>query len=135
MQKTIDDLVEASGRHPELHSAYGAQVAADSGAVAPSAQAATSVKESSSSSSSTPKKARVSTLRFSQVRGDLFSCPPQAALVHCVSTCLAMGKGIATEFKKRFGGVADLKAQKKDVGDVAVLQRSGRFVYYLVRDQ
>lgn len=33
-----------------------------------------------------------------------------------------MGKGIAVEFKKRFGGVATLKAQNKQVGEVAVLR-------------
>jgi O-acetyl-ADP-ribose deacetylase (regulator of RNase III) len=44
-----------------------------------------------------------------------------------------MGKGIALLFKKRFGGVDELRAQRKHTGDVAVLQPSpGRFVYYLV---
>lgn len=33
-----------------------------------------------------------------------------------------MGKGIAVEFKKRFGGVATLKAQNKSVGQVAFLK-------------
>jgi len=62
-----------------------------------------------------------------------------------------MGKGIAVEFKKRFGQVSRLKAQSKRVGECAVLSRrareanrpvdmspsaetpdSHRFVYYLI---
>jgi hypothetical protein len=124
MQKALDDLVEASGLHPELHSRYGAQVAAD---------VAAAEGESSSAPSAAPlKKQRSGRLSFEQKQGDLFSCEPHSALVHCVSVDLAMGKGIATLFKSKFGGVAELKAQKKQVGDVAVLKRDGRWVYYLV---
>lgn len=45
--------------------------------------------------------------------GDLFSCPENEALAHCVSQDFAMGKGIAVQFKKKFGGVAELKRQGK----------------------
>lgn len=48
---------------------------------------------------------------YSEVKGDLFTCPATASLVHCVSEDFNMGKGIATKFKKQFGGVADLRAQ------------------------
>ena len=51
------------------------------------------------------------TCNISEIQGDLFSCPSQFSLVHCVSADLAMGKGIATLFKKKFGGVAELRAQ------------------------
>ena len=44
-----------------------------------------------------------------------------------------MGKGIAVAFKSKFGGVAELKAQARKVGEVAVLQPTkGKFVYYLI---
>ncbi|KAL8606779.1 hypothetical protein ACOMHN_049608 [Nucella lapillus] len=66
------------------------------------------------------------------VQGDVFSCPPSEALAHCVSQDLEMGAGIAAEFKARFGGLQELKKQGKVVGEVAVLKREGRFVYYLV---
>jgi hypothetical protein len=36
------------------------------------------------------------------------------------------------EFKKRFGGIDELKRQQVEVGGLAVLQREGRFVYYLI---
>lgn len=65
-------------------------------------------------------------------RGDLFTCPPTDALAHCISEDCRMGAGIAVLFKKHFKGVEELKAQKKQPGQCAVLERSGRFVYYLV---
>ena len=66
--------------------------------------------------------------------GDLFTCEPNVSMCHCVSEDLAMGKGIATEFKRRFKLVEVLKAQKAQVGQAAILQREcpNAFVYYLV---
>lgn len=65
-----------------------------------------------------------------------------------VSRDLKMGKGIATQFKKRFGRVDELKAQDKQVGEVASLrfidvsrassslgandEDKGRMVYYMI---
>ncbi|TRY96246.1 hypothetical protein DNTS_033462 [Danionella cerebrum] len=66
------------------------------------------------------------------IKGDLFTCAPTDALAHCISEDCRMGAGIAVLFKKNFGGVGELLAQKKQPGECAVLQRSGRFVYYLV---
>ena len=44
-----------------------------------------------------------------------------------------MGKGIALEFKRRFGGVSELLAQGVGIGGVATLQLGvGQFAYYLV---
>ncbi|KAJ8265897.1 hypothetical protein COCON_G00149960 [Conger conger] len=64
--------------------------------------------------------------------GDLFSCPADEALAHCISEDCRMGAGIATIFKKKFAGVAELKAQQKTPGECAVLSRGGRWVYYLI---
>lgn len=50
-------------------------------------------------------------LTFTEVKGDLFGCPPHTSLAHCVSEDMAIGKGIATLFKRKFGGVGELKAQ------------------------
>ncbi|XP_012686201.2 ADP-ribose glycohydrolase OARD1 [Clupea harengus] len=66
------------------------------------------------------------------VKGDLFSCPADESLAHCISEDCRMGAGIAVVFKKTFGGVEDLKAQKKLTGECAVLKRSQRYVYYLI---
>ena len=74
-------------------------------------------------------------LKFSMVRGDLFSCPGSASLAHCVSADMRMGKGIAVEFKKRYGHVEELKKQRAEPGGVAVLKHEGAFVFYLVTKQ
>ena len=48
---------------------------------------------------------------YEEKPGDLFSCDPHASLAHCISADIAMGKGIAVLFKKKFGGVDELKRQ------------------------
>lgn len=73
-----------------------------------------------------------STWDINHVTGNLFSCPADEALAHCISEDCRMGAGIAVKFKKEFGGVDDLKKQKKLVGQCAVLKRSRRFVFYLI---
>ena len=45
-----------------------------------------------------------------------------------------MGKGIAVEFKRRFGRVQELQAQKPTVGGIVVLHKE-RYIYYLVTKQ
>ena len=65
-----------------------------------------------------------------EVYGDLMTA--QDSLCHCVSECLAMGKGIAVLFKQQFGRVDELKRQQVRVGGVAVLAVESRFVYYLI---
>jgi hypothetical protein len=87
---------------------------------------------------------------YQEIQGDLFLCAEDAALAHCVSqgrvaikyykSCsnnilnadLRMGKGIAVDFKRKFGKVQDLMDQNKVVGEVALLKHKERFVYYLV---
>ena len=76
-----------------------------------------------------------------EVTGDLFSQETEGlALCHCVSRCLAMGKGIAVLFKRKFGGVEELRGQQLEVGDCGrLLRRVGvsggalvRPIYYLI---
>lgn len=68
-----------------------------------------------------------------EVRGDLFSCAPStSSLAHCISADRAMGKGIATLFKSKFGGLDELQTQNKQVGECAILERESRFIYYLI---
>ena len=49
----------------------------------------------------------------SYVTGDLFSCPRDEALAHCISEDCRMGAGIAVMFKKKFKGVEELKEQSE----------------------
>lgn len=69
-------------------------------------------------------------MSFTEVHGDLFTSSD--SLVHCVSRDLHMGKGIATEFKKQFGGLDDLRQQNVGIGEVGVLRHGDRYIYYLV---
>lgn len=70
--------------------------------------------------------------RLEEKKGDLFTCPSTCSLAHCISEDVRMGKGIAVLFKKKFGGVEEIKKQGVKPGGVAVLERGGRYIYYLV---
>lgn len=74
-----------------------------------------------------------------EVEGDLFECLNDTnikslGLCHCVSQDFAMGAGIAVEFKKRFGRVEELVAQKPAVGSGAfvVHETPLSHIFYLV---
>lgn len=70
-----------------------------------------------------------------EVRGDLFSAPAGCALVHCVGEDLLMGRGIATQFKKRFNNLENLRNQLRRPGQVAVDTRKGEawpYIFHLV---
>ena len=68
---------------------------------------------------------------FREVKGDLFKCDKDFSLAHCVSADMHMGKGIATVFKKMFGGIDELRRQGGKQGGVSILKRDERFIYYL----
>jgi O-acetyl-ADP-ribose deacetylase (regulator of RNase III) len=72
--------------------------------------------------------------KLMEEQGDLFSCNNQVSYVHCVSVDLAMGKGIAVEFKKRFGKVEELKRQQQSVGGCAFILdgKQCQHVFYLI---
>ena len=67
-----------------------------------------------------------------EIEGNLFDCPDNQNLVHCVAEDFHMGKGIAVESKKRFGEVDELVSQGIRTGGLAVLQSTGRYINYLV---
>ncbi|XP_041043458.1 ADP-ribose glycohydrolase OARD1-like isoform X1 [Carcharodon carcharias] len=66
------------------------------------------------------------------LKGDLFACPEKDALAHCISEDCNMEAGIAVLFKKKYGCVEELQNQKKKTGEVAVLQKDQRYIYYLI---
>ena len=69
---------------------------------------------------------------FEKKEGDLFECPNDESLAHCISADAHMGGGIAVPFKQKFGGIHEILAQNVRPGGVAVLHRGERFIYYLV---
>ena len=65
-------------------------------------------------------------------RGSLFSAPKHHSLAHCISRDAKMGRGIAVQFRKRFGGRGEILELDVGVGGVAVLRRGDRYIYNLV---
>lgn len=60
-----------------------------------------------------PGQAAEDSWRVNYVTGNLFSCPVDEALAHCISEDCRMGAGIAVMFKKEFKGVEELKEQSE----------------------
>jgi len=69
---------------------------------------------------------------FKYCQQDLFTVPAGYSLAHCVSQDMYMGKGIAVEFKERYGMVKELIAQGKIVGETAAHNIDGGVAYYLI---
>ncbi|MCD1431043.1 DDE-type integrase/transposase/recombinase [Klebsiella pneumoniae] len=66
---------------------------------------------------------------------DLFEVPQEYSLVHCVAQDLKMSRGIAAEFRKRYGRLRELQKQNPRVGRVLRIhdhQQSPRSFFYLV---
>lgn len=61
-----------------------------------------------------------------EIRGDLFQCNDH--LCHCISADLAMSKGIATEFRKRWGRPEGTY----HVGDIAVMKDGDRCIIHMI---
>nr|XP_005308375.1 ADP-ribose glycohydrolase OARD1 isoform X4 [Chrysemys picta bellii]XP_005308376.1 ADP-ribose glycohydrolase OARD1 isoform X4 [Chrysemys picta bellii]XP_005308377.1 ADP-ribose glycohydrolase OARD1 isoform X4 [Chrysemys picta bellii]XP_005308378.1 ADP-ribose glycohydrolase OARD1 isoform X4 [Chrysemys picta bellii]XP_023966112.1 ADP-ribose glycohydrolase OARD1 isoform X4 [Chrysemys picta bellii]XP_023966113.1 ADP-ribose glycohydrolase OARD1 isoform X4 [Chrysemys picta bellii] len=79
---------------------------------------------------SPPSRDQADRIRY--IKGDLFTCPRTDSLAHCISEDCRMGAGIAVLFKKKFGGIQELLDQQKKSGEVAVLKRDDRYIYYLI---
>ena len=127
MHKSVQQFISITGLHNELKSTPPSLVSSSSSAPASSSSSAPS------SSSASPSDTR-RTVVVVEIKGDLFSAPPPSALCHCISVDVRMGKGIAVEFKKRFGQVAVITAQRKAIGECAVIYSAvaRRYVYYLI---
>jgi O-acetyl-ADP-ribose deacetylase (regulator of RNase III) len=70
---------------------------------------------------------------FQEMKGDLFANSDNSSLAHCVAKDLGMGKGIAVFFKKIYGKIPELRAQNKEVGETAALDKDkDNYVYYLI---
>ena len=65
-------------------------------------------------------------------QGNLFEAPREFSLAHCVSRDFKMGKGIALEFRNRFGRVEELRRQNPEIGGLSYIVVEGRYVFYLV---
>ena len=71
--------------------------------------------------------------QLTELRGNLFACPDNFSLGHCVSGDFHMKKGIAKEFFAKFHSTyQDLKCVDFGIGDIAVFGDGQRFIYNLM---
>lgn len=87
-------------------------------------------------SSSQQQRQQKPLVNYQEIQGDLFDSSADA-IAHCVSEDLAMGKGIATEFKRRYQRVQELQQQGPRKGTTLYLERSEeegppRVVFYMI---
>lgn len=75
---------------------------------------------------------RPPTTNVIEVTGDLFETASDISLAHCVSADLKMSKGIAQQFRRKFGQLSQLRQQAKSVNDVAYIQLDNRTIFYLI---
>jgi len=75
------------------------------------------------------------TPNVAESRGDIFETDQSMALAHCVSSDLRMTKGIALEFRRRFGGLNQLRRLPRTVPDVLSLRLKEREIFYIVTKQ
>lgn len=50
-------------------------------------------------------------MKYIEVTQDLFTAPPDYALVHCISADFALGAGIAVQFQKRYNTRNELRSR------------------------
>lgn len=67
-----------------------------------------------------------------EIAGDLFEAPGEYALSHCVSQDFQMDRGIALEFRRRFGQIDELCNQKKSVTEIASIVSQERTIICLI---
>merc|ERR1712173_453818 len=67
-----------------------------------------------------------------ETSGDLFSAPSSESSCHCISRDYRLGKGIAKQFRDKFGRIDELGESGARVGGLAVLKDGKRYVYNLV---
>jgi O-acetyl-ADP-ribose deacetylase (regulator of RNase III) len=69
---------------------------------------------------------------FKEVKGDLFSVDSNYVIAHCVGNDFIMGRGIAVQFRNKFGNVEYLKKNTKGVGTALYLNSKNYNIFYLI---
>ena len=63
-------------------------------------------------------------------KGDLLKS--KGCLAHTVSGDMKMSRGIASQFRYKFGGINLLKNQRRNIGDTPYITNRGRKIFYLI---
>ncbi|KAL4134764.1 hypothetical protein QTP88_006479 [Uroleucon formosanum] len=72
------------------------------------------------------------TANVREVNGDIFDTSSDVSLVHCVSGDLNMSRGLALQFRRKFGQVTQLRGQQKKLTEIAYIRQDERMVFYLI---
>lgn len=56
-------------------------------------------------------------------------------MAHCVSSDLAMSKGIGLTFRNKYGKVDELLKQDRSIGSTLFIIHNGKIIYYLIRKE
>lgn len=72
------------------------------------------------------------TCNVTEMVGDIFSTSSDTSLVHCVAEDLKMSRGIALQFRRRFGEIQHLIQEEKSINDVVFLRVEERTIFYLI---
>jgi len=75
---------------------------------------------------------KISTPNVSEVYGDLFEIEDNVHFAHCVSKYLEKSKGIALQFRRKFGKIEQLQLQQKQVMEVAHIKQDNIFIFILL---
>ena len=72
------------------------------------------------------------TANVTEVNGDIFDTSSNVSLVHCVSADFNMSRGLALQFRRKFGQVTQLRRQQKKLTEVTYIRQDERMIFYLV---
>ncbi|KAL4152685.1 hypothetical protein QTP88_000518 [Uroleucon formosanum] len=79
-----------------------------------------------------PASQNVKNSNVHEAFGDIFETPEEFHLVHCVSGDLKLSRGIALEFRRRYGHIEKLKQQHPKKTEVAYFKLGSRYILNLV---
>lgn len=79
-----------------------------------------------------PVSQNVKNANVHEVSGDIFETPEEFHLVHCVSGDLKLSRGIALEFRRRYGHIEKLKQQHPKKTEIAYFKFGSRYILNLV---
>lgn len=79
-----------------------------------------------------PASQNVKNSNVHEVSGDIFETPEEFHLVHCVSGDLKLSRGIALEFRRRYGHIEKLKQQHPKKTEIAYFKLGSRYILNLV---
>lgn len=81
---------------------------------------------------SADQHSKISNSNVKEIEGNLFNTDTDIVLAHCVSADFNMSRGIALTIRRKFGHVAQLRQQKKEVTEIASLEIENRTILYII---